>query len=379
MTLIVRFDTMQHIPDSLQKNRTTGRQRMHEPIRVLIVGTGQMGSGIARLVRRRPGLALVGAYGRRAERVGQDLGPAIGLPQPLGIPISGDLQALVEQTRPQVAIQATCSMLTDAMAEISTLLRGGANVISIAEEMAWPAASAPAIAEQLHALAMAGQVSVLGTGVNPGFVLDTLVLALSGVCADIESITATRVNDLSPYGPTVLHSQGVGLSAEAFRRGLNDGTVVGHIGFVQSLHMIARTLGWELEHIDETREPIVAQQRRETPFVTVEPGQVAGCLHTAVAYRQGQRVIELIHPQQVRPELAGIETGDSIEIRGTPDIRLAGSPEIPGGEGTIALAVNMIHRVLNATPGLHSMADLPLPAAMLGDVRACLHREYGRD
>jgi 4-hydroxy-tetrahydrodipicolinate reductase len=293
--------------------------------------------------------------------------------------ISGDLQALVEQTRPQVVIQATCSTLTDAMAEITTLLRGGANVISIAEEMAWPAASAPAIAEQLHALALAEQVSVLGTGVNPGFVLDTLVLALSGVCAEIESISATRVNDLSPYGPTVLHSQGVGLSAEAFRQGLNDGIVVGHIGFVQSLHMIAHTLGWDLERIDETREPIIAQQRRETPFAIVEPGQVAGCLHTAVAYRQGRRVIELVHPQQVRPELAGVETGDSIEIRGTPDIRLAGSPEIPGGEGTIALAVNMIGRVLNAPPGLHSMADLPLPAAMLGDVRASLQREYGRD
>ena len=352
---------------------------MHEPIRVLIVGTGQMGSGIARLVLRRPGLALVGAYARRAERVGQDLGPALGLSRRLGIRISGDLRTLVEQTRPQVAIQATCSTLTDAMAEITTLLRGGANVISIAEEMAWPAASAPAIAEQLHALALAQQVAVLGTGVNPGFVLDTLVLALSGVCADIESISATRVNDLSPYGPTVLHSQGVGLSVEAFRDGLASGTVVGHIGFVQSLNMIAHTLGWELERIEETREPIVSEQRRETSFVTVEPGQVAGCLHTAVAYRQGRRVIELVHPQQVRPELAGVETGDTIEIRGTPDIRLAGSPEIPGGTGTVALAVNMIHRVLNAPPGLHSMADLPLPAAMLGDVRHCLHREYRHD
>ena len=351
---------------------------MHEPIRVLIVGTGQMGAGIARLVLQRPGLALVGAYGRRAERVGLDLGAALGLPQPLAIPISGDLPALVEQAQPQVAIHATCSTLSDAMAELTTLLRGGSNVISIAEEMAFPLAGTPAIAEQLHALAMAQRVSVLGTGVNPGFVLDTLVLVLSGVCADIESISASRVNDLSPYGPTVLHSQGVGLSAEAFRQGVAAGTVVGHIGFVQSLHMIARTLGWELERIEETREPIVSDVHRETPSVTVEPGQVAGCLHSAVAYRQGQPVIELIHPQQVRPELAGVETGDRIEIRGTPTIRLAGSPEIPGGTGTMALAVNMIGRVLNAAPGLHCMADLPLPAAMLGDVRESVHREYWR-
>jgi len=109
--------------------------------------------------------------------------------------------------------------------------------------------------------------------------------------------------------------------------------------------------------------------RRETPGVTVEPGQVAGCLHTATAWRRGEPAITLVHPQQVRPDLAGVGTGDRIEIDGSPPVRLAGSPEIPGGQGTAALAVNMIPHLLNAAPGLHTMADLPVPAARLGDAR----------
>jgi 4-hydroxy-tetrahydrodipicolinate reductase len=273
-----------------------------------------------------------------------------------------------------VAIQATCSRIADAAAEILALLRNGVHVISIAEEMAYPTCASPALADQLHQLALVHKVAVVGTGINPGFVLDLLVIALSGVCANIRSITATRVNDLSPYGPTVLRTQGVGLTAEKFQAGLREGTVVGHVGFCQSIHMIAGALGWEIEQIRETREPIIARVRRETPFVTVAPGEVAGCLHTAVAYQQDTPVITLIHPQQVHPQLEGIETGDTIEICGTPNVRFNGSPEIPGGKGTIALAVNMIPRVLKAVPGLHTMADLPVPGAMLGDARKLAQR-----
>jgi 4-hydroxy-tetrahydrodipicolinate reductase len=195
------------------------------------------------------------------------------------------------------------------------------------------------------------------------------VIALTGVCASVESISATRVNDLSPYGPTVLRSQGVGLWPEEFNGGLKDGSVVGHIGFPQSIHMIAGALGWSIARITESREPIIARIQRETPFVKVAPGQVAGCLHTAIAYCDDRPAITLIHPQQIHPQLEGVETGDNIEIRGIPNVHLAGSPEIPGGTATIALAVNMIPRVLNAPPGLHTMADLPVPAAMLDDAR----------
>jgi 2,4-diaminopentanoate dehydrogenase len=338
-------------------------------IRVLLLGTGQMGSGISRLVLEKQGLELAGAWGRRAERVALDLGRAVGLDRNLGIPISADLDDAIRTTRPAIAIQTTCSRLIEAEPEISTLVRHGVHVISIAEEMAYPAHASPRLAEELDTLAVRHGASILGTGINPGFVLDLLIIALSGVCAKITTITATRINDLSPYGPTVLRSQGVGLSVQAFETGLREGTVVGHIGFQESIHMIAHALGWQIDRITEEREPIIARVKRQTPFVTVAPGQVAGCLHKGIAYQKGMPVLTLNHPQQVHPQLEGIVTGDTIEIHGVPDIRLSGSPEIPGGTGTVALAVNMIPRVLNAQPGLHTMADLPVPAAMLGDAR----------
>ncbi len=328
-----------------------------------------MGTGIARLVLEKKGLELIGAYGRRAHRASMDIGRAIGLERNLGVAIECDLDALVQRARPEVAVQATCSRLDDAWSEVSVLLEHGVNVISIAEEMVYPACRSRAIADAMHRLARAQDVSVVGTGINPGFIMDLLVIALTGVCSEIESITATRTNDLSPYGPSVLAAQGVGLTPDAFRRGVQDGTVIGHFGFPESMHMIAAALGWTIDRIEEQRQPIVSRVRRETDFIAVEPGCVAGCLHTAVAYRADKPVITLIHPQQIHPHVEGVETGDSIEVIGTPNVKLAGSPEIPGGQGTAAIAVNMIPRVLSAAPGLHTMADLPAPAAMLGDAR----------
>ncbi len=346
---------------------------MRDLIRVLVLGTGQMGSAIARLLLQKQGLQLVGAYARRAERAGLDVGRAIGLNRDLGLPVYVDLPSLIRDTEPDLAIQATCSKLIDARDEISVLANHSVSVISIAEEMAYPAAKFPEFTEKLHRLALANGVSVLGTGINPGFVLDLLVIALTGVCADIQSIFARRVNDLSPYGPSVLKSQGVGLSIDEFEQGVKTGAVAGHFGFDESIHMIAAAMGWTIDRIEQTREPIVSRVKRETPFVRVEKGQVAGCLHSATAYRRDHPVIRLVHPQQIHPHLEGIETGDRIEITGKPNLCLSGSPEIPGGEGTAALAVNMIPRVLNAPPGLYSMADLPVPAALLGDARRFIH------
>jgi 4-hydroxy-tetrahydrodipicolinate reductase len=346
---------------------------------MVILGTGHMGSGIARLALERPGLALVGACARRPSRAGTDLGHALGLDRSLGLAIHRDLSGLLEVARPHVVIQANCSRLEEAEDELAICLAPGVDAITIAEEVAWPWAYSPAWAKRMDRLAREHGATLLGTGVNPGFVLDLLVIALTGVCSRVESITATRVNDLSPYGPAVLRTQGVGLTPEAFREGVEAGTVLGHVGFPASIGMIAAALGVDIDRVVESREPIVSRVRRATPTVTIEPGRVAGCLHTAVGYR-GERVfLRLVHPQQVQPELEGVETGDTIEITGTPNLRIAGSPEIPGGVATTALTVNMVPRVLAAPPGLRSMADLPVPAACLGDARRLAAPGVGSD
>jgi 4-hydroxy-tetrahydrodipicolinate reductase len=336
---------------------------MSDALQVVVLGAGRMGTGIIELVRQRRGLALAGVYGRRPRPLATDAGDAIGLE------IGNDLADLLNRTKPRIAIQATCSRAEEAMDEIRLLLTSGVNVISIAEEMAYPACRSPRLAEDIHELAVTHGVTALGTGINPGFVLDLLVITLTGVCQRIESIRAKRINDLSPYGPTVLKSQGVGLTPDAFANGVADGTVVGHVGFPESIAMIARALGWEIDRVEETREPIVSHVRRTTPVVTVESGRTAGCRHTAVAYTGDNPVITLIHPQQIRPDLENVKTGDYIDINGEPDVHISGSPEIPGGIATCALAVNMIPHVINAAPGLTTMAELPAPAAFLGDVR----------
>ncbi|HNY84598.1 MAG TPA: hypothetical protein PKK82_07030, partial [Anaerolineaceae bacterium] len=197
--------------------------------------------------------------------------------------------------------------------------------------------------------------------------LDLLVVMLTAGCQSVEHIEASRVNDLSPYGPTVMETQGVGMTPEAFRAGVANGTVVGHVGFPESIHMISSALGLGVDRIEETREPIISKVYRETPHVKVEPGMVAGCAHIGVGYRGDKEVIRLIHPQQIHPQLEQQDTGDYINIYGLPEIHMAIKPEIAGGKATMGIAVNMIPHVVAATPGLKRMIDLPTPAALMGE------------
>jgi 4-hydroxy-tetrahydrodipicolinate reductase len=255
---------------------------MSDLIKVVVLGTGQMGSGIIKLLLlHKPGIELAGVYGRRTARGGLDVGTAIGLEHAIGVPITHDLHGLLRRTKPHVVIQATCSRVVQVVDEITTALNQGANVISIAEEMAYPAYQSPSLAAAMHRLAVTNQVTVVGTGINPGFVLDVLIIALTGVCCAVASVTARRINDLSPYGPTVLRSQGVELTPEAFTQGVRDSSVVGHVGFPEPMSLIARALGWRIDRIEQYREPIITHIKRETPFVTIAPGLTAGCKHTA--------------------------------------------------------------------------------------------------
>jgi 4-hydroxy-tetrahydrodipicolinate reductase len=340
-----------------------------EDIRVAVLGTGQMGTGAMKLILEKKGLELVGAYAKRKDRAGVDVGEVCGINKTIGVKLSSDLDELLKSSRPDVVIQCTSSVVTEAISEIEATVDHGASVISIAEEMSFPAKNSPDLADKIDKRAKENGVAVLGTGINPGFVLDLLVITLSGVCWSVDSIVAKRVNDLSPYGPSVLNTQGVGITPKEFEEGKRDGTVVGHFGFPESISMIARSIGWEIDRIEETREPIISKVERETPFIKIRPGYTAGCSHTGIGYVKDKAVITLIHPQQVHPHLEGVVTGDYIDIKGEPNVSFSGSPEIPGGVGTVALSVNMIPKVLNAPPGLVTMADLPVPSALMGDIR----------
>ncbi|HMM35660.1 MAG TPA: 2,4-diaminopentanoate dehydrogenase [Thermoanaerobaculia bacterium] len=335
--------------------------------RVVQWGLGAMGSGMARLMLEKEGLELVGGIDMRPDYVGKDLGEVLGAGRKLGVAVTNDPASVLDRAKVDLVVIATTSWTKEQMPDLKKILSAGINCISIAEEMSAPEAQSPALAAEIDALAKANGVSILGTGVNPGFVLDLLVVALSGVCHKVERIEASRVNDLSPYGPTVMKTQGVGTTPEQFAAGVADGSIVGHVGFPESIRMISEALGLGVTRIEESREPIVSKVYRETPHVKVQPGMVAGCAHVAVGYANDKPVVKLVHPQQIHPHLEGQGTGDYINVYGKPEIHLSTGPEIAGGIATMGVAVNMIPHVVAATPGLKSMCDLPVPAALMGE------------
>ncbi len=337
-----------------------------ERIRVAQWGLGAMGSGMARLVASKPGLELVAAIDARPDYVGRDVADVLGLPRPLGVLITDDPASVLDARTVDCVVIATTSWVRDQVADLELILTSGINCVSIAEEMSCPEAQSPEIAARLDALAKAHGVSVVGTGVNPGLVMDLLVVALSAGCHEVTRIEASRINDLSPYGPTVMRTQGVGLTPAQFEAGVLDGSIEGHIGFPESARLISDALGLGIDRLEQTREAIVSTVRRETPHLVIEPGMVAGCRQVAHGYRGDVEVLTLIHPQQVRPELEGQATGDYITIHGTPELHLQITPEYAGGVATKGIAVNVIPLVVAASPGLKSMLDLPVPAALMG-------------
>ena len=334
--------------------------------RVVQWGLGAMGSGMARLMLEKDGLEVVGAIDMRPDYVGKDLGEVLGAGRKLGVAVTNDPASVLDKAMVDLVVIATTSWTKEQMPDLKRILSAGINCISIAEELAAPEAQSPELAAELDALAKQHGVSILGTGVNPGFVLDLLVVVLSGVCHQVERIEASRVNDLSPYGPTVMKTQGVGTTPEQFAAGVADGSIVGHVGFPESIRMISDALGLGVTRIEQTREPIISRVYRETPHVKVAPGMVAGCAHVAVGYAGEKPVVKLVHPQQIHPHLEGQGTGDYINVYGKPEIHMSTGPEIAGGIATMGVAVNMIPHVVAATPGLKSMVDLPVPAALMG-------------
>ncbi len=328
---------------------------------IIQCGLGSMGTLMAEIALEKKDISLVGAVERRAEYHGTLLSDYLKKPIEKSAKIFSSLKEAYNETKADTVIIATGSFLKDEVTLIEEAVNAGLNVISIAEEMAYPKAVDEKIAENLDKLAKKNGVTVLGTGINPGFVLDLLIVTLSGISRSIDTIYSERVNDLSPYGETVMKTQGIGLSPEEFDASIKDGTVVGHIGFPQSIMMISDGLNLDLDKIAEIKKPIIANKRRVGKHITVEAGMVAGCNHSVSGYKNSKKIVELVHPQQIEPEAEGLKTWDYIKITGNPEINLRVEPEIAGGTGTAAIAVNMVPLVNQAEPGLKTMIDLPVP------------------
>lgn len=347
-----------------------------ENVKVIIWGFGAMGSGMAEMLLKKKGVEVVGVCDRNEARVNKSMYEVLGVERgdrPEVI-IKENIEDVITEKCADVVLLATDSFTKNAFDKIKFCLEKKINVISTAEEMAYPMAQSPELSKEMDRIAKENGVTVLGTGINPGFIMDLLVIALTGACEEVQHIKASRINDLSPFGPAVMTEQGVGTTVDEFNKGVEDGTLAGHVGFPESINMIADAIGWEVSKIEQTKEPIISNVYRKTKYAEVQPGNVAGCRQMGYGYIGDELKIEMEHPQQILPEKEGVETGDYIWIKGTPNISMQIKPEIPGGIGTIAMCVNMIPHVINADPGLKTMLDLPVPRAIMGDMRELIKR-----
>jgi len=347
-----------------------------EKVKVILWGFGAMGSGMADMLLKKQGVEIVGVCDMHPERVGKSIFELLGVEKGdrKDILVEENVEEVITEKAADVVLLATDSFVKGAYDKIIYCLEKGINVITTAEEMAYPQAQEPELSAKMDECAKKNGVSVLGTGINPGLIMDLLVVVLTGACIDVDHIVATRVNSLSPFGKAVMDEQGVGISEKEFLDRVKDGSLAGHVGFEESVNMITDALGWKLSREIETEmAPIVTDVYRKSPYAEVEAGDVAGCNMKGYGYVDEELKIEMVHPQQIEPQLGGVDTGDYIEIKGTPNINMAITPEVPGGIGTIAMVVNMIPQIINSRPGLQTMIDLPVPRAIMGDMRELIH------
>ncbi|QEK12085.1 dihydrodipicolinate reductase [Crassaminicella thermophila] len=346
-----------------------------ENVKVIIYGLGAMGRGMAEMLLKKKGVEIVGVVGR-GKMLGTSMYDYLSVERgDRPDVIISTYDKVITEKAADVVLLCTDSFTKNAFEKIKYCLENKINVISSAEEMSYPKAQEPELAKEIDKIAKENGVTVLGTGINPGLMMDLLVVLLTGACEEVEHITARRVNSLSPFGPAVMEEQGIGLTVDAFKKGIEEGTLAGHVGFCESVNMIADAIGWKLsDKVKQTMEPIVTNVYRKSPYAEVQPGDVAGCAMKGYGYVDGKLKIEMDHPQQIEPELEGVHTGDYIIIKGRPNINMSINPEVPGGIGTIAMCVNMIPHVINARAGLKTMLDLPVPRAIMGDMRELIER-----
>ncbi|MDR2648554.1 MAG: dihydrodipicolinate reductase, partial [Clostridiales bacterium] len=340
-------------------------------VKAAIWGFGAMGSGIAKIILNKNGIELAGVCDSRADKKGADVYETLGVGR-MGRPklcVSERIEDVLAEKNCDICVIATDSFVKNIFDKVVKVLTYGINVITIAEEMSYPKAQYPELADEIDRIARQYSVSVLGTGINPGLVMDLLAVCLSGCMTDVNKVTCRRVNSLSPFGEAVMSEQGVGLSVEEFERRVQNGSVTGHVGFAESVRMISDATGLGVDRFEQRLTPIVTAVDRKSPYGAASAGSVAGVDMRGQGLRGGKLIINMEHPQQIEPGDEGVETGDYIVLDGDPPVSMSIKPEISGGLGTIAMCVNCIPHVINAAPGLKTMIDIPVPRAIMGDFR----------
>jgi 2,4-diaminopentanoate dehydrogenase len=328
---------------------------VRKKIRVVQFGVGPIGASIARLMREKASLEISGAIDCDPAKAGRDLGEVAGAPDaPWGIPISARAPAALAGTI-DVVMHSTTSSLPGVADELVSCIAAGCCVVSTCEELSYPFRKHPELAAKLDAAAKEEGVALVGTGVNPGFVMDKLVLVLSAAAQRVDFAKAVRIVDASKRRLPLQKKIGAGMRPEEFRQQVAAG-LIKHHGLPESVAMVADGLGFRIDNVAETIEPVIAAETVKTPFLEVAPGQVAGVHQIARGTAGGEEKIFM----ELQMYVGAKQPGDSVELRGEPSLSLT----IPGGThgdlATAAVAVNAIPAVLAAPAGLRTMRDLPV-------------------
>lgn len=334
---------------------------MASPVRVVQYGLGPIGQEVARTIlkKQETGLVeLVGAIDIDPDKVGRDVADLLGRSTPTGVRVHDDAEHVLAATEPEVVLHTTTSFLEGVVPQLKACVEAGAHVVSSTEELAYPFDRHPQLAKELDLRAReAGQV-IVGTGVNPGYAMDTLALTATGVCVSVDSIAVERVVDASERRKPLQEKIGAGLTTDAFAEKKATGSF-GHIGLRESLWLVADGLGWSIDDVEETLTPVVADERVQTPYLTAEEGEVAGIHHAVEGSIDGEVVLSL----DLKMYVGADASRDSVTVEGDPPIDLAVQNGIFGDTATVGALVNTIPLVVEASPGLRTMKDLPVPRA----------------
>jgi 2,4-diaminopentanoate dehydrogenase len=327
------------------------------PVPVLVMGLGSIGQAIVRSVLASPEVELVGVVDSDPKQVGRPLAEVLGTPAPK-LKVSADLGSALGKRSGSpngaVLLHATGSRLEAVMPELLAALKLGLSVASTCEELAFPHLKYPELADKLDRAAQKAGVAILGTGVNPGFVLDRLAATLGQVCGPVRHATLTRVVDARTRRPALQQKVGAGLSEEEFFARV-DRDELGHVGLVESAALCALGLGMDCDDFEEEIVPVFAEEDISGGAVAVKKGQVAGIFQSAVGLEEGQERVRL----ELTIAVGADAPGDRIELDADPKLTLEIPGGVPGDAATANVLVNAAPRLTAAEPGLLTVLELP--------------------
>lgn len=343
---------------------------------VIQFSTGNVGRHALRLIIERPDLRLVGMHAHAADKVGRDAAELCGLDQPTGILATDDLDALV-------ALGADCVVYTSqaemrpqqAIEEISRFLRAGTNVVGTS--MVWLVAPHQADAWMREPLAKACQIggtSLYINGVDPGFSGDSLVYTALTLAGRATAVTVSEICDYGSYDDAEFTgvSFGFGTTPDHTPIMFAPGVLASLWG--GQVRSLADVLDVTLDEVRERHESWVTPEQIECTMMTVPPGHVAAVRFAVEGIRDGQPVITMEHVNRLTAAAAphwptppdGRPGVHRVVVRGNPGVEinthlgLDGVDHNQGGViSTAARAVNAIHDVCAAPPGLMAVKDLP--------------------